>query len=749
MSIASSSTISCPTQCLCYSLTEYYCAFIDSAVFIEMPDSLTTLHIRDSQIKVFSDEMAFLPDLRTLIILNTTLEELYLGKSFQKLRYVKVKGCMLSDFDGISIDAPNVKVLDLRDNRLKSPYRVVRLHSLVELRLENNNLTVFDSTMFEIDATRLLGLSDNIMLWHINLTLNAENVTNLWASKCSIKEFNATKFNLPKIESINLSRNPLETFHFTGNLENLTSLTIDQTNVDVLFVDTIKSIRLQFLSANEAPMTKLNICSGFGNLRQLRLRKTSIITWNLTNCDTKNLTDLEFQGSLLEKIDLSSGMENLKTLDLTSTRLVTFDSKCANVPKLSWLKIGPIRHFYMKSNLINLWHLQISGINAFDSTMMFLPALDSFTIRDSRIEGAFPILDFSSLQILQLIDVNMSILDSSRWKLPRLKSLFLTDLFCPILHLGEGTKSLMDLQMHGAYIGDLNATKYDLPNLQNLDIGECHFGNFELGNKLKKLQSLHIDKTKLEKLDEVYLPDEKTVNLSRTQLHKIDFTSGFEKLEYLTLSHTNITCFDASSLPSLTVLSLVDSPIEIVNLTGLSRLRTLEMRRLMMERFSTRGFHLPHLDDLYLEGKSFKQLYIDIKYVAHLELSNIEFEAFNSTVVNIPSLISIQLIDTNIKEVNLDDYKDLQILNVKGNNHPLKITFTTHQSLTVLDTGEGTILCDCQLIKGIEDWSFLQRFNKRLCHDNKRGTTLGEAWVNHECDQNFDISGKGLSNNHS
>lgn len=136
------------------------------------------------------------------------------------------KGITHFPIDLYRIRSQNLKVLDLRDNKIeKIDYELKSFVNLTQLKLDNNNLKEISKEIFALPL-KFLSLSNNFIKYIPKEIENLKNIEYLNISFNIISSLPKELANLPKMKSIHINNNPfyeipIEIVHFFSTLSEI------------------------------------------------------------------------------------------------------------------------------------------------------------------------------------------------------------------------------------------------------------------------------------------------------------------------------------------------------------------------------------------------------------------------------------------------------------------------------------------------------------------------------------------------
>ena len=411
-----------------------------------------------------------------------------------------------------------IKHLDLSGNQLKTmPDFIQRCKNLEVLDLGNNLLTEMPRFESEMPNLKTLSLKSNLLEYFPDISAEVPNLEQLDLSGNQLTEMSRFESEMPKLEILDLKSNLLEYFpDISAEVPNLEQLDLSGN-------------QLTEMSRFESEMPKLEI---------LDLKSNLLEYFPDISEKVPNLERLDLSGNKLTEIpDISAEMLNLKTLDLRGNQLTAMPIFKSEMPKLEILDLesNRLEGFPDISKLPNLKKVFL-GDNSLEKKLEVptgirtnMPNLAIYNLKSSEyiafqspngalsLEGKLKGADlkkieeydqsfFDQIKSLNLSDNNLSEIPS--FVLRRCKNL--EKLYCARNKL----RKIPTLKMPKLQILDLksNLLEYfpdisQLPNLKKLDLSN---------NK-----TLQWDKKKIEKYDQSFFDQIKSLNLSNNNLSKI------------------------------------------------------------------------------------------------------------------------------------------------------------------------------------------------------------------------------------
>jgi len=666
-----------------------------------------------------------LSDLESLTIRTRTIESipdsLY---DISSLKYLSLGGNKLKNISENISKLENLEYLDISYNQLDSiPDVISKMKSLKKIVVYNNPLKDINEDLAfktypinhvynkKSDSHEPLVYAENILVLNsmwleipfsriCEITIN-KNVDTLRveSSEMLTKLLNSGSLHtLSHIKSLDLCWVPWEELGAEGS------------QAEGMWVKTRNSY------SEEAKVKEIpDAIKDFQSLENLNIKGNRLESFNNGILQLKNLKKLIISSNSISQLPDLSSLSNLEYLDCSSNRLLEIPESIFSLLKLKTLDFGYNHNIKSISDKINkLQHLESLDINGNDIEV--LPS------------------EFSQLKNLLLLDVSRNPLKNHLeiiTKLSKLKSLDISwNPDEPITlpdSMGE-LKSLNYLDMSGCNIVEIPASIGELKNLEYLNLTNSKIESVDPAiGKLTKLVALNFDSNRdlnaipetignlenletlnlngcenlstipetigdLQKLEVLNLHDckniteisdnlsklkqLKTIELSYTQIEKIDFVYEMTQLENLKLFKTKVNELDPK-IKQLSNLEVLD-----IGLTSITSLPTEigALHKLKEIQFST--FKKPFPDALcnltkleVLEGrfegvkKPYPKAFGNLANLKRLVVTHDTAPSIPSSFSNLEQLVTLSFRDSEIETIPeaFNNLINILSLDVSGN----------------------------------------------------------------------------------
>jgi Leucine-rich repeat (LRR) protein len=664
---------------------------IERNAFDGIAGSIVGISVMRNHLKEIKSEVFGNVTFRFLKILALATNEL---KSFKPMTFEKLVNLntFILNFN---------KITDLEPNMF------INMNSLEILYLNNLVLTDLDreSAVFRgLTKLKTLDLSNNSIVKVRDMVFNELTSLEILNLKSNLidKLTKNTFDGLRKLKQLFLSINALNelTRNTFRSLESVEDLYIEDNSIDEIEADTFYGIskslknliiprnRLQFVKnfhfAALTELRSLNLASNqissiqqgsFSNLRKLetlKLDMNSIFHLDpvlFMNLDKLRKLDLSY--NLINKLEkeMFKYLNQLEELDLNDNIITVLKPHLfAYLSKLKVLRLA--------RNLIN--NIDFSCFEKLDQLYMLQLSYVKKKVKIVSSQSAA----FANLKMLDLEDAspqlikqfNLSNLDSIKLDLSATDGSILKTISSRSINL----LYLRNVQVKDGTVDDFLQTFG--PNLTFLDLSGCAMKtefDINLFNKSKNLTSLRLSNctgcfNPAQLLNFMYYTNLTSLELSFNNIAgeiPIIFLLLLEKLEYLDLSHNNITKFPLYSLWSQTRLAHFDlsyNLIETVDDCVFERLEKISYLDLSFNKLSFLGYEafcnnkLEKLSFLNLESNDLRSLDL-ASFSFYFYNINLKNNRINNTMVsylaNSPFVLTLDLGSNNFKEITKSHFE--------------------------------------------------------------------------------------------
>ena len=237
--------------------------------------------------------------------------------SLKKLKFIKLYMASVDSIDFVSA-LPELEDVNLYGfkHTFEDYQPLVKLEKLKKLDVYMNKQATDEklAALSNLKTLESIHLSNCKKFTNFDFLKNSPNMKTVNANWCEGLKDASALAGLPKLESLNLMRFPLEDVSFLSGLVNLQRLNLDEvktTNVDML----AKLVNLKSLSLRNSKV------SNIGGLK-----------------NAKNLSRLNLYGSPVDNINDLAGLPALYSLDLRETNVTDF-AALESCPKLTTVNL--------------------------------------------------------------------------------------------------------------------------------------------------------------------------------------------------------------------------------------------------------------------------------------------------------------------------------------------------------------------------------------------------------------------------
>jgi Leucine-rich repeat (LRR) protein len=317
----------------------------------------------------------------------------------------------------------------------------------------------------------------------------------------------------------------LEYLHlFNNNISDLTPLS--------------KLVNLKGLDVSSNTVTSVKQLSGLVNLVYLDLNYQTITDLSYLS-GLKNLEMIECEGCKLKSLSGLEGMRNLKYLTLYATESNSIEELrgLSNLIRIR-MRIGDVKDFTPLANKLKLTHLRTGGGAGSNSNFMStLIHLEELNMVENNFGYIPDLSEFKKLKELSLSGTKLKRIENLN-SLSNLEVLRLAR--NPLLTKIEGLTglaSLKELDLKGSAINKME--NLNLPNLEKLDISKTDIIKMENMGGMPNLVFLDMYDTKIKKIEGyldapnlIYVQTEYTREFSKNNKAAINFLDKRDKARY-------------------------------------------------------------------------------------------------------------------------------------------------------------------------------------------------------------------------
>ena len=485
---------------------------------VHMPQ-LYRLHLRKTNVKNVT-EIALFTNLAHLV-----LEEINL-KLFNSsgLSLSKIRTLSLNHNPGITVDLthglPYLKQLFLVNCSLKT---------LENLKVEKHS----QITSLDVSGNPLKHLAYHKVFRKLNmLRLNNTELT----------FFNSTLLGLDQLSYLYLVKSPIQVIDLKKGLGNLRTLDLSGTNILEFDSRFIHLPSLSRLIMNDIPLQKIFLGQGLDNVYALYIQNTGLSILNTSGFSLPNLKNLYMDDSAIKWLDLSSGIESVTTLYLTGIGIRSFHSYAYKLPKLRTLRLDHchyLKHVDLTKGMenLNLLSLKNTSMTDLNSNGFTTKNLRRLYLDGTPLEKMRLIEGFDNLELLSLMNTKLTTIDSTMINAPKLEILDFEGSPIENIDLRTGFNSLEELRGGGAQLKVLHGSY--LPNLHFLNLSHNPLSMLRLTKGMDKLEDLLLDHTCIDRFDEsvVVAPNLERLSLRSSCVKNIDITP-YPKLKRIEMEGT-------------------------------------------------------------------------------------------------------------------------------------------------------------------------------------------------------------------
>ncbi|CAL5978835.1 leucine-rich_repeat domain-containing protein [Hexamita inflata] len=305
-----------------------------------------------------------------------------------------IRICGLKDYEDIELE--NLEILEISNWTLKIQ-NIQKFNKLQHLNITCTNCT--DISNLYLPQLRILNLRDNKLkdLTPISKFVNLEEL-NL-SNNQDIKNTYPIQY-LKKLTKLNLSYCQL---YFVIQFEELTNLLVELDVSDNFNVDLSSFkhfVNLKILNISRTNTDTINVLQPLNNLETLDISKNDIVNIDILKYFC-NLTYLNLSYTDVQNIELLPQLVHLKEIDLSNNPKMDFQplQKMIQLRKLI-LAYNQLSNISFLSGLINLKHLNLSSNNILEFTpLQYVVSLTYLNISSCKI------IDISYLRTLVKLEV--------------------------------------------------------------------------------------------------------------------------------------------------------------------------------------------------------------------------------------------------------------------------------------------------------------------------------------------------------
>ncbi len=244
-------------------------------------ENLTSLDLSGSKVAV-SDEIALLKDLKYLDLSSCSISNSDGLKSLKKLNFLNLEGCKLNNFDFLNemkdlqilnlgrsaltkipeqvLLLPDLRVLILKQNKIKDIPDELCSKKLRELDLSGNQIREINYKLFDISALKELKLNSNSIESFNCRKINKNKFRKLQILKLSnnnLPDFKIMQEQLMQLRELDLSRNKLTKLH--DSIFNCTSVNrLSAANNEIILIpESVKNGNFREINLKKNKITEL------------------------------------------------------------------------------------------------------------------------------------------------------------------------------------------------------------------------------------------------------------------------------------------------------------------------------------------------------------------------------------------------------------------------------------------------------------------------------------------------------------
>ena len=221
--------------------------------YANIPTSVKYLYLSNNRISKFN--LTYLHHVRNLRILdlsNNPLTTLDIPSSSPfRLQDLYLDGLEWKTLDTTKYELSRLGNLYARNGKIENVKLNFKSGDLnKDIYLENNRITTFDATKFIFNKIDTLDLSEN-PIQKLDFSSGVDNLRFLYLRNINLKVFDGSMFHLPRLYKLDLSDNPIETVYINGlSIESFTFNNIGLTCFDDL-IEGMSNINRLELENNE------------------------------------------------------------------------------------------------------------------------------------------------------------------------------------------------------------------------------------------------------------------------------------------------------------------------------------------------------------------------------------------------------------------------------------------------------------------------------------------------------------------
>ena len=431
---------------------------------LELPN-LLHLYASFTSLKVLNTSAFKTPRLSYMRLEQSNISYLDLSRGIERVRYLHLYRCKISEFYSSQYKLPSIEMIDLRYNPLSYIDLSDGLQNLRELHLDHCNLTVLDLRNANMSSIEVLIINGN-PLAKIDFRSDTLKLKTFEAKYTNITNFDLTQCNLPSLTSIKLNGSPLTNFNLASAVPKLERLSLCDTKLDHLYLSQTHLPELSEIYLDKSPITSLHLALG---VETLKLRYTNLTFFDTQRVNCSMLRNLDLSSSPIQAINIHEKLNNLQTFTAKSTKLLNF-----NPPRV----------------LPRLTHLILSKTPLRKLDLSRLPNL-KFMYADSA---------------------NLSEFNSSGFHLPYIKRILLNNNPLRLLDIRYGLEQVKNLDLKNTSLTRFDKTIANLPNLNMLQISGKFLESIDLSH-FPKLKSLFLRGTR--NLKKIYFDRNKSTLFER------------------------------------------------------------------------------------------------------------------------------------------------------------------------------------------------------------------------------------------